>query len=169
MGTELYVVSKSDSVYQVALPGNLTGWISENGVFQLGAGETIKRSSAEIFTQACSKFRGTSHLRGGLSFLGIDGAGMLYAAAKINGVRLPRDFEGQYANGEFIEGELDMLEVGDVLFFSRDGQSMRINASGVYTGDRKFIHANQHTGKVQYEDIADPYYRQRLLGVRRYF
>ena len=169
MGTELYVVSKSDNVYQVALPGNLTGWISETGVFQLNAGEAIKKTTAEIFTQSCAKFRGVSYLRGGLSFLGIDGAGMLFVAAKINGVRLPRDFEGQFAKGEFVYGELDELKTGDVLFFSRDGQSMRINASGVYTGDGKFIHANQHTGKVQYEDIGDPYFKQRLLGVKRYF
>jgi len=169
MGTELYVVSKSDNVYQVALPGNLTGWISETGVFQLNAGEAIKKTTAEIFTQSCAKFRGVSYLRGGLSFLGIDGAGMLFVAAKINGVRLPRGFEGQFAKGEFVYDELDRLQTGDVLFFSRDGQSMRINASGVYAGDGKFIHANQHTGKVQYEDIGDPYFKQRLLGVKRYF
>ena len=60
MGTELFVVSKSDNVYQITLPGNLTGWVSENGVFQLDSNEEIKKTTAEIFTQSCSKFRGTS-------------------------------------------------------------------------------------------------------------
>ena len=169
MGTELYVVSKSDNVYQVALPGNLTGWISENGVFQLNAGEEIKKTTADIFAQSCAKFRGVSYLRGGLSFLGIDSAGMLYVAAKINGVRLPRDFEGQYANGDQVPGALGAAETGDVLFFSPNSQSSEISDSGIYTGDGKFIHANQHTGKVQYEDISDPYFQQRILGVKRYF
>jgi len=169
MGTELFVVSKSDNVYQVALPGNLTGWISENGVFQLGAGEQIKKTSAEIFTQSCAKFKGVSYLRGGLSFLGIDGAGILYIAAKINGVPLPRDFAGQFAKGETVQGGTGALQTGDVIFFSRDGQSAEISNLGVYAGDGKFIHANQHTGKVQYDNVADQYFVQRTLGVRRYF
>ena len=169
MGTELYVVSKSDNVYQVALPGNLTGWISENGVFQLDVNEEIKKTTAEIFTQSCSKFRGTSYLLGGISFHGIDGAGMIYVAAKINGIRLPRDYDGQFAKGEFVYDSLDDLEVGDVLFFSVSNQSTKISDAGVYMGDGQFIHANQHTGKVQYENISDLYVQQRILGVKRYF
>jgi len=169
MGTELFVVSKSDNVYQVALPGNLTGWISENGVFQLDADERIKKTTAEIFAQSCSKFRGTSYLLGGISFHGIDGAGMVYVAAKVNGVLLPRDYEGQYARGEFVYDGLEDLNVGDVLFFSVNNQSTVISDAGVYVGDGQFIHANQHTGKVQYEDITDLYVQQRILGVKRYY
>jgi hypothetical protein len=169
MGTELFVVSKSDNVYQVALPGNLTGWISENGVFELNADEKIKITTAEIFAQSCSKFRGTSYLLGGVGFLGIDGAGMIYAASKINGITLPRDFEGQFAKGEFVMEGLDALEIGDVLFFSVNSQSTVISDAGVYTGDGLFIHANQHTGKVQYVEISDPYVQQRMLGGKRYF
>ena len=169
MGTELFVVSKSDNVYQVALPGNLTGWISENGVFQLSANEEIKRTTAEIFVQSYSKFRGTSYLRGGLSFQGIDGAGLLFVAAKINGVPLPRDFEGQYASGETVYSSLESLNIGDVLFFSPNSQSSEITDSGIYTGEGKFMHASLHTGKVQYEDVNDPYFQQRILGVKRYF
>ena len=169
MGTELFVVSKSDNVYQVALPGNLTGWISENGVFQLNANEKIKKTTAEIFTQSCVKFRGTSYLRGGISFQGIDGAGILYIAAKINGVTLPRDFEGQYAGGLTVYNTMDMLEPGDVLFFSPNDQSSEIVDLGIFISDGQFIHASQHTGKVQYEDVSDPYFQQRILGVKRYF
>ena len=169
MGTELYVVGKSDNVYQIALPGNLTGWMSETGVFQLGVGERIKVTTAEIFAQSCAKFRGVSYLLGGLSFQGIDGAGIVYVAARVNGVTLPRDFEGQFANGELTGSGFYSLQVGDVLFFSQNNQSTDIIDSGVYTGEGKFIHANQHTGKVQYEDIDDPYFQQRILGVKRYF
>ena len=169
MGTELFVVNKSDNVYQVALPGNLTGWVSETGAFQLDVGEKIKKTSAEIFAQSCEKFRGVSYLLGGLSFQGIDGAGIVYIAAKVNGVPLPRGFEGQFGEGELTGGGFGSLAVGDVLFFSINNQSSEITDSGVYTGDGKFIHANQHTGKVQYEDIEDLYFQQRLLGVKRYF
>jgi len=169
MGTELFVVSKSSNVYQVALPGNLTGWISENGVFQLDAYEDIKKTTAEIFAQSCSKFRGTSYLLGGLSFHGVDGAGMIYVASKINGVRLPRDYDGQYSKGEFVYDGLDALEIGDVLFFSSNNQSTVISDAGVYIGEGQFIHANQHTGKVQYEDVGDLFVQQRILGVKRYF
>lgn len=169
MGTELFVVAKSDNVYQVALPGNLTGWVSETGAFQLDVDEAIKRTNADIFAQTISKFRGTTYLHGGISFQGIDGAGMLYISAKVNGVQLPRDFDGQYAAGDIVEGGLDELVIGDALFFSMSAQSGEVGDAGVYTGESQFIHANQHTGKVQYEDIGDPYFQQRILGVRRYF
>ena len=169
MGTELFVVSKSDTVYQVALPGNLTGWISANGTFELGAHETIKKTTAEIFAQSAVKFKGASYLLGGLSFHGIDSAGIIYIAAKVNGADLPRDFDGQFARGDLTPGGLEALEIGDVLFFSANGQSTEISNAGVYTGDGQFIHANQHTGRVQYEDVADLYYQQRVLGVKRYF
>jgi len=169
MGTELFIIGKSDNVYQVALPGNLTGWVSEVGAFQLGVDEEIKKTTAAIFAQSCEKFRGVSYLRGGISFQGVDGAGMLYVAAKINGLPLPRDFEGQCAEGEFTDEGIDAPEPGDVLFFSAVRESPIVGDAGIYTGDGKFIHANQHTGKVQYEDIGDPYFQQRLLCVKRYF
>ena len=169
MGTELFIINKSDNVYEVALPGNLTGWVSENGVFQLGVEEPIKKTSADIFSQSCAKFRGTTYLRGGASFQGIDGAGLLHVAAKVNGVWLPRDFEGQFDLGVEVLGGLDDLMIGDVLFFSSSADSPDVADAGVYTGDGKLIHANQHTGKVQYEDVGDPYFQQRLLGVKRYF
>ncbi|MDR1061850.1 MAG: C40 family peptidase [Clostridiales bacterium] len=119
MGTELFVISKSESVYEVALPGNVTGWLSENGTFQLDAGEDIKRTTAAIFAQSCEKFRGTSYLQGGVSFQGIDGAGLLYAAMKVNGVALPRDLGGQMLAGAAVGFE--EAEVGDVFFFGAGG------------------------------------------------
>ncbi|MDR1438986.1 MAG: C40 family peptidase [Clostridiales bacterium] len=185
MGTELFVISKAESVYEVALPGNMTGWLSENGTFQLDAAESIKKTTAEIFAQSCEKFRGTSYLQGGVSFQGIDGAGLLYAAMKINGVPLPHDLGGQMLVGEGVgAGE---AAVGDVFFFSAaglggdgnsDGGEARFGSAaggaglsdaGVYMGDGKFLHASQHAGKVMYDDISDPYYQQRLYSVRRYF
>ena len=169
MGTELFVISKSDNVYQIALPGNLTGWVSENGVFQLDVGEDIKKTSALVFAQSCEKFRGTSYLRGGISFQGIDGAGMLFIAAKVNGLTLPRDFEGQYSKGVYVDEKQDTLEIGDVLFLRPSIDASEVGDAGIYTGDEKFIHANQHTGKVQYEDINDPYFQQRLLCIKRFF
>ena len=94
---------------------------------------------------------------------------MLYAAAKINGVPLPRDYTGQYASGETVYNSPESLVIGDVIFFGPNGQSSEITDCGIYAGEGQFIHASQHTGKVQYEDIEDPYFQQRILGVKRYF
>ncbi|MDR3120679.1 MAG: SH3 domain-containing protein [Clostridiales bacterium] len=102
MGTELFVIGKSDNLYQVALPGNLTGWVFENGTFQLDGGEKITKTTAEIFAQSCVKFKGTSYLEGGVGFAGIDGAGLLYIAAKVNGVALPRGLAEQFTSGEAV-------------------------------------------------------------------
>ena len=167
MGTELFVHSKSDNVYEVALPGNLIGWISENGTFQLNTDEAIKKTDAKIFAQSCEKFRGTSYLQGGVSFQGIDGAGILYVAMKVNGVELPHDLRGQFALGEEVNPA--DIEIGDVLFFSSTGEGNDLANAGVYTGDGMFIQASQHAGKVQYTEMSDPYYQQRLKGIKRYF
>ncbi|MDR1439933.1 MAG: C40 family peptidase [Clostridiales bacterium] len=126
MGTELFVISKSENVYEVALPGNLTGWLSENGTFQLDVREAIKETTAAIFAQSCEKFRGTSYLQGGVSYQGIDGAGLLYASAKVNGVLLPGDLDGQFMMGVGVG--LEEISVGDVLFFSSAATSAYADA-----------------------------------------
>ena len=167
MGTELFVHSKSDNVYEVALPGNLIGYISENGTFQLDIDEKIKKTSAEIFAQSCEKFRGTSYLQGGVSFQGIDGAGILYITMKINGVSIPHDLAGQYALG--IDVEPDDVKIGDVFFFGSVNEGNELSNAGVYVGDGKFIQASQHAGKVLLTEVSDPYYQQRLKGIKRYF
>jgi cell wall-associated NlpC family hydrolase len=232
LGTELFFYTRSDNVYEVALPGNMIGWISESGTFQLDVDEQIKKTDAEVFVQTCDKFRGTSYLQGGMSTLGIDSAGILYLAMKINGIKAVSDLDGQFALGAEVEVEdpnnltEDELIIGDVLFFSSrralinaaentdggdggqatsndeqaisDGSQvminderaigdsgqpasknvqaisdadldLRIDDAGIYIGEGKFLHASQHTGKVQTEVIVDEYYKQRLVGVRRYF
>ncbi|MCL2164164.1 MAG: C40 family peptidase [Oscillospiraceae bacterium] len=180
MGAELFFYTRSDSIFEVALPGNLTGWISETGTFQLEVDEPIKKTSAEVFAQSCEKFIGTSYLQGGASSLGIDSAGIIYVAMKINGVLLPRDYESQFKFGKAVP--VDDLEnvsesemsVGDVLFFSaagrpQNGEDAQISEAGVYMGEGSFLHASQHTGKVQLSNISDEYYVQKLIGIMRYF
>ena len=180
MGTELFFYTRSDNVYEVALPGNLIGWISESGTFQLDVDEAIKKTSADIFVQSCEKFIGVSYLLGGVGSLGIDSAGIIYIAMKINGVSVPHDFNGQFECGEDVaipdteNLEDSELTVGDILFFSSgralsDNEHIRFDDAGVYLGEGKFLHASQHTGRVQQNDVDDEYYKQRLKGVKRYF
>jgi len=192
MGTELFFYTRSDNVYEVALPGNVIGWISESGTFQLEVDEPIKKTGADVFIQSCDKFKGTSYLIGGASSLGIDSAGIIFVTMKINGVLMPRDFNNQFALGEEVrirnleniqEAE---LQIGDILFFganrassggdnsggngnSSGGTDLYLDDAGIYMGEGNFLHASQHTGKVQLNNISDDYYRQRLKGVRRYF
>ena len=180
MGTELFFYTRSDNVYEVALPGNLTGWISESGTFQLEVDEPIKKTTAEVFVQSCEKFLGTGYLLGGIGSMGIDSAGIIHVAMKINGVVVPRDFSGQYRKGRAVEfGSIDninesALSIGDVFFFGpnveyEEGGFQNIDDAGIYMGNGEFLHASQHTGRVQLNNISDDYYKQRLRGIRRYF
>ena len=86
---------------------------------------------------------------------------------KINGVSVPHDLAGQYAMGEDVKA--DDVKVGEVFFFGSASEGNELTNVGVYTGDGKFIQASQHAGKVLLTEVSDPYYQQRLKGIKRYF
>ncbi|HHW47197.1 MAG TPA: SH3 domain-containing protein [Clostridiaceae bacterium] len=167
MGTEFYSNYKEDDLYEVALPGKLTGWIKGSGIIEIPVGGKILETSAEDFVATLAKFKGTKYLYGGVSSWGIDSSGLTYICSRINGINLPRDIDDQFYIGKKVS--LSEIKEGDLIFFSANKDSKDVSHVGVYTGDNQFIHANKDKGYVMYSSLDSGNFAERLLGIRRIF
>lgn len=167
MGTEFYALGKIDGSYEVALPGKATGWIKDSGTIQLDTEDGIPKTAAADFVSTAIKFKGTAYLWGGISFLGMDGPGLIYICSKINGLNLPRDVRRQYEAGRSVpQGS---VQPGDLVFFSDNENKKEVTHAGIFTGDGKFIHASKSKGYVVLNSLDESYFQNRLMGIKRLF
>ncbi|MDP4180959.1 MAG: SH3 domain-containing protein, partial [Bacillota bacterium] len=103
MGTEFYVIDSYQDWYEIALPDDDTGWISESGTIHMQSDQQIGKTTADSFVATALKFKGTVYQTGGISsWGGIDSSGLTYMCSRINGVQLPRSVEMQYKSGEVV-------------------------------------------------------------------
>jgi cell wall-associated NlpC family hydrolase len=170
MGTEFFVKSKKKNYYEVVIPGNLTGWVESKNTILIGAASPIPKTSADDFATTVEKFKETQYLLGGTgAWQGVDGSGVVYISAKINGVDLPRNASEQF---DFIidrPEDLENLRKGDLLFFSPNEELEDISDVGVYIGDDCFIYANKSKGRIDIDSTKSDYYIKRIKGIRRIF
>jgi hypothetical protein len=167
MGTEFFSNREMNESYLVALPGGESAWIDKKGTVVVKVGEEIPKTDTTQFLEKVLQLKGTVYLWGGVSSRGIDSSGLTYIAARVNGVILPRDAKGQFEKGHEITPKL--MKAGDLLFFSNTTDLEDISLVGVCLGDGTFIHASSSKGYVTITSVDDPYYRERLAGVRRIF
>ena len=167
MGTELYSNNKMDGSYEVALPGRITGWVSEEGTIELEPDMKIPETQAEDFIDTAKKFKGTKYMWGGVSANGLDCSGLTYRCARINGVNLPRDSKDQFKVGKKVQKS--GIQPGDLLFFSTNEDLKDISHVGIYLGNNEFIHASKGKGYVLISSLESSYYQNRLVGARRIF
>jgi len=79
---------------------------------------------------------------------------------------LPRSSSEQARVGK--EVSLNNLQYGDLLFFDTTrNRSNRVTHVGIYIGDGKFEHASSRSGRVKISSLNNPYYRSRLIAIRR--
>lgn len=170
MGTELFVKSKKKNYYEVVVPGNLTGWVESKDTILIGADALIPVTSASDFAATVEKFKDTQYLLGGTSaWQGVDGSGLVYISAKINGIDLPRSVLEQF---EFIKDGIESVEdikVGDLLFFSANEDLEDISDIGVYVGNDYFIYANKSKGRIVSASLHSDYFIKRMKGIKRIF
>jgi len=168
MGTEFYSGNKTEGWYEIALPGNRTGWISASGTIQIPVGDYIPKTSAADFINTANSFKGTIYLYGGVSsWGGVDSSGLIYICSRINGITLPRDAGQQFKAGEDVK--IENIKQGDLLFFSTGEDLEDVSLVGIYIGNNQFLHASQFKGKVTTNSIDESYYSTRLAGIRRIF
>ncbi len=114
---------------------------------------------------AARKWLNTPYLYGGSSHRGIDCSSLarkIYAEAYH--IQLPRTSAAQYKQGKMVR--LNWIRPGDLVFF-RSSRGADLDHVGVYLGDGKFIHATQQKGVI-ISDLNSSYYKQRIVGIRRY-
>jgi len=154
--------------YRVILPENVVGYIREENVFSISKNDNIPLGDRRAFVESARLFLGTKYLWGGCSANGIDCSGLTYIAAKINGIRIPRDSRPQSEMGVFID--LTDALPGDQLFFGEDTRKTKVTHTGIYLGNGNFIHSSINTGGVVISNIYNSeYFMGRFMFAKRLF
>lgn len=175
MGTVLQVAPGAtagpDPAYvTVTLPSGETGFVRRSEVRLLPSAVAVwaERHPAEDIIALAEQFLGLPYLWGGTTSYGFDCSGFVQFVFGMNGYRLPRDADMQYAVGTPVGSRAD-LRPGDLVFFStyKEGPSH----IGIYIGGSRYIHSGSSGVAVNSFDPKAPDYSERLderyLGARR--
>lgn len=124
------------------------------------------QSLGEFIVQSAKSQMGVPYKFGGNSpGEGFDCSGLALYSHHLNGISIPRQTSEQFKSGKHINRT--ELNAGDLLFFRTMGQS--VSHVGIYIEDDIFIHAPNSRKNIQTETLANPYYKKRYLGARRYW
>jgi cell wall-associated NlpC family hydrolase len=120
---------------------------------------------ASELLQTAYDLRGVSYRTGGDSPKGFDCSGFIQYVFSRHHFLLPRTVLEQYAMGAPIRRE-DVRE-GDLIFFTTltPGPSH----VGLASSAEQFIHAPSDGGAVRVERLDAPYWRDRIVGIKRVF
>jgi cell wall-associated NlpC family hydrolase len=101
---------------------------------------------------------------GGADAEGFDCSGLaLYAYERV-GLAIPRTAKEQQRAARPVP--VAELAPGDLVFFRL--RSRHVDHVGIYAGSGRFIHAPRAGVAVAYADLADGYYRERLVSAGRF-
>ena len=95
---------------------------------------------------------------------GFDCSGLIWWVYNKNGVKVPRITVDQARIGQSVPRE--QVRPGDIVVF-RTSASPRGLHTGIYAGGNSFIHSPRRGEKVRMENMDIPYWRSRLVSVRR--
>jgi cell wall-associated NlpC family hydrolase len=110
---------------------------------------------------AASKLMGTKYVWGGMTKDGIDCSGLVYAAFRSQGVRLPRDADQQALAGKLVatRWHRSTLRRGDVMFFL--GRRGTISHTAIYLGNNELLEATSPVVTITSLDPTAPNYSKR--------
>jgi len=153
--------------YVITLPQNVIGYINVDDALFLPGNDKIHLGDGKQFADYAMKFLGVNYLWGGCSADGIDCSGLTYIAAKLNGLKLPRDSLPQSLTG--LNVNLAEAVTGDQLFFSSDSRKLKVTHTGIYLGNGNFIHSSGDNGVAVSNIYTSEYYKQRFMFAKRRF
>jgi murein DD-endopeptidase len=96
---------------------------------------------------------------------GFDCSGLVAYVHSQEGIVVPRTAALQYAAASKVDE--DELRPGDLVFFRTTPGRREVTHVGVYTGQRRFVHAPQTGRDVTETSLDDPYYRDTFVGSGR--
>lgn len=181
MNTVLYSDLRGDGVYQVALPDGKTGWLSSNGVIELGVSEAVKKISVRYFVSSVISFVNVTRIDHGITMTGMSVEGLAYVASAVNGLTLPRTMEEQQAVGERVDptydevtGLLDVssIQPGDLVFFKNpnDPISAAPYEMAICTDTGSVIMASKSRTSLRIVSLTEnEALTSRIIAVRRIF
>lgn len=120
----------------------------------------------KALAEAAKKALGLPYVWGGNSLIsGVDCSGLVQQVFRQFGINVPRVTYEQVGIGASVTRK--NLAVGDLVFFDTDREKKGPDHVGIYLGNGKFIHAPSQNKPVQISSLADSYYNDRLMAIRR--
>jgi murein DD-endopeptidase len=98
---------------------------------------------------------------------GFDCSGLVTYAHAREGIGVPRTAAAQFSAARKVP--VDELRPGDLVFFRLVPGSREVTHVGIYTGQRRFVHAPQTGKRVGEAGLDEPYYRERFAGAGRLY
>ena len=185
VGTDLAVTKQSGMWAAVLMSDRSTGWIPTkylkftdikvdistqvvtNNDYE-GSASGRYNSNNPAVSQALS-WLGTRYVYGGTTRRGIDCSSLVQHSFAAIGKRLPRTAAEQSKIGQAVPTPLEnpgrYLQPGDRLYFSASGT--RVDHTGLYMGDGKFVHASGRGRQVMVSNLFDRAHWNIFVGARR--
>jgi LysM repeat protein len=169
IGSQLIVNAEQGEYFGVVMIDGTAGWIpkscaqlTERTIPAEQLEEMIKGGRPDVVQEAM-RYLGTPYRYGGRLPYNVDCSLLVQAAFGARDIRLPRTAAEQFGVGHPVHYR--ELLPGDRLYFvSRSG---RINHTGIYIGDGRFVHASSRRDCVAIDALGDPTYWSRFVGARR--
>jgi cell wall-associated NlpC family hydrolase len=133
------------------------------------ASDRIPSKRTDGLLRTALGLRGTRYRLGGESPQeGFDCSGFVRYVFEQNQLEVPRTVADQFQFGEKIEAE--EIQKGDLLFFSTTGPgATHVGIALGADSQGEFVHAPGAGGAVRVERFDAPYWRSKLVGVRRVY
>lgn len=148
----------------VTMADGRAGFVRRDEVADYRSWKASRSPTPQNLEQTARRFMGVPYLWGGTSARGFDCSGFVKTVFRLNGRELQRDADQQSNEGAAvaIDDGLSQLRKGDALFFGPRPGVTRITHTGLYLGDKLFIHCASLV-KLNSFDPASPLYSKSLL------
>ncbi len=129
--------------------------------------EVFPQAGDAIVASATGFFQGTYYQWGGITPWGADCSGMVQTVYALHGIKLLRDAWQQATQGVLIEGGLEAIEAGDLLFFS-DREDGHITHVALAVSGSRLVHQALGRGGhfIEALDTPDSYVTSLLSNFR---
>jgi gamma-D-glutamyl-L-lysine dipeptidyl-peptidase len=140
------------------------GFVNGADAADYGTWKPSRAVTPDALEQTARRFMGVPYLWGGTSARGFDCSGFLKTVFRLNGLELQRDTDQQANQGSAVplDDDLAQLRKGDALFFGPRPGATRITHTGIYLGEKLFIHCSGMV-KLNSFDPTSPLYSESLL------
>ena len=162
-GADLAMWNAANAQPETAAPGSEPVKLSRIIKVQKFATGIAARGAAmaSTLTRNALRFLGVPYAMGGTTSRAFDCSGYVQHVFAMNGIRLPRTADAQFAVGRRFSGT---PKPGDLVFF----QTYEPGPShvGISLGGDRFVHASSSHG-VTVSSLHDSYWAPRYLGAKR--